>query len=203
MTAPVLLGGHAWPLGATWDGAGVNFALYSSTADRVALCLFRKAEDGEACATYELTQRHGHIWHGYLPDAGPGLLYGWRVHGPYAPELGLRFNPAKLLIDPYAKALQGALTWSPAHYAYDTEDDDADLSFNQDDNAGLVPKSVVVDERYDWEDDAPPRTPWRDTVICELHVKGYTCAHPDVPPDIRGTYAGLASEPVIRHLTAL
>ncbi|MFN3886261.1 MAG: glycogen debranching protein GlgX [Aquabacterium sp.] len=203
MSARMLLGGHPSPLGATWDGAGVNFALFSSTAERVELCLFREAEDSEAFATFTLPRRHGHIWHGYLPEAGPGLLYGWRVHGPYAPELGLRFNPTKLLVDPYAKALRGALTWSSAHYAYDLADDDVDLSFNGEDNAGLIPKSAVVDPRYDWEGDTPLRTPWRDTVICELHVKGYTQTHPELPPDIRGTYAGLASEPVVRHLKAL
>lgn len=203
MSGGTLRVGRPWPLGATWDGNGINFALFSSAAERVDLCVFDAPEDATARITWPLAHRTGHIWHGYLPEAGPGTLYGWRVHGPYAPEQGSRNNAAKLLIDPYARVLRGALPWSQAHYAYDLEDDDGDLSFNNEDSAGVMPKCEVIDEAYDWEGDTLLHTPWRDTVICELHVKGYTQRHPDVPPALRGTYAGLATEPVIAHMKSL
>ena len=203
MTATFLEAGKPYPLGATWDGEGVNFALYSSTAERVELCLFNEADDAVAVATLTLPKRSGHVWSGYLRGAAPGTLYGWRVHGPYAPEQGLRFNPHKLLLDPYAKAIVGNLKWSSAHYAYDLEDDDDDLSFNSEDSAGLMPKNMVVDESFDWGDDKPPAVPWRDMVIYELHVKGFTQRHPEVPQDLRGTYAGLASPAIIMHLKSL
>ncbi|MFT3859044.1 MAG: hypothetical protein QM742_16605 [Aquabacterium sp.] len=156
MSTSFLEPGKPYPLGATWDGEGVNFALYSSGADRVELCIFNEAEDGVAAATLTLPKRSGHIWHGYLRGAGPGTLYGWRVHGPYAPEQGFRFNPFKLLLDPYAKALAGEVRWSSAHYAYDLDDDDDDLSYSTEDSAGVMPKCVVVDTAFDWGDDRRP-----------------------------------------------
>lgn len=195
--------GQPYPLGATWDGEGVNFALYSSAAERVELCLFNEVEDAAAAVSFTLPRRTGHVWHGYLRDAKPGLLYGWRVHGPYAPEQGLRFNPNKLLIDPYARALVGEVRWNSSHFAYDLEDEDADLSYNTEDSAAHMPRCVVVDEHFDWGDDAPPHVPWRDMVIYELHVKGFTQRHPDVPEELRGTYAGLAADAAIAHLKDL
>jgi isoamylase len=203
MSTRFLEPGKPSPLGATWDGEGVNFALYSSAADRVELCLFGEAEDDAAAATLTLPRRTGHVWHGYLRGAEPGTLYGYRVHGAYAPEQGLRFNPFKLLLDPYAKALAGELRWSSAHYAYDLDDEDDDLSYSTEDSAGVMPKCVVVDERFDWGEDKPPAVPWRDMVIYELHVKGFTQQHPDVPEPLRGTYAGLASSAAIAHFKAL
>lgn len=203
MNAAFLEPGKPYPLGATWDGEGINFALYSSAAERVELCLFHEPQDGVAQATLTLPKRSGHVWHGYLRGSGPGTLYGWRVHGPYAPEQGLRFNPNKLLLDPYARAIVGKLTWSGAHYGYDREDDDSDLSFNSEDSAAGMPKCLVADEHFDWGQDAPPRVPWRDMVIYELHVKGFTKTHPKVPAKLRGTYAGLASPAAIAHLKDL
>ena len=193
--------GRTHPLGATWDGHGVNFALYSGVADKVELCLFDPSGQHEV-RRLELAHRK-HIWHGYVPGCKPGDLYGYRVHGPYRPEHGLRCNPHKLLVDPYAKAFAGTLRWRDAHYGYDSSADELDLSFNAADNAADMPKSQVVDDAFDWGDDNRPQVPWRDTVFYEAHVKGITQRHPDVPPALRGTYAGLASAPVIEHLKRL
>ncbi len=194
--------GRPYPLGATWDGNGVNFALFSEHAEKVELCLY-DADGQREIARITLREHTDQVWHGYLPDARPGQLYGYRVHGPYQPEHGHRFNANKLLLDPYAKAIVGDVAWSDAHFGYELGHDDGDLSFDPRDNAAGMPKCQVVDTHYDWENDLPPATPWNETVIYELHVKGFTQLHPEVPEHLRGTYAGLAQEPVIAHLKSL
>jgi isoamylase len=194
--------GEPTPLGSTWDGDGVNFALFSAHAEKVELCLF-DAHGRHELQRVELKARTNDIWHGYLPQARPGMLYGYRVHGPYKPQNGHRFNPHKLLIDPYAKCIAGELVWSDAHFGYRIGDKHEDLSFDRRDDAAGMPKCCVTDSAYDWEDDRPPRIPWQDTVIYELHVKGFTMRHPEVPPELRGTYAGLANEHAIEHFKRL
>ncbi|HTW39159.1 MAG TPA: glycogen debranching protein GlgX [Steroidobacteraceae bacterium] len=194
--------GGPYPRGATWDGEGVNFALFSEQATRVELCLFDPSGRYER-QRIELTERTDLVWHCYLPEARPGLLYGYRVHGPYEPAKGLRFNPNKLLIEPYAKQLEGRLRWSDAHFGYRVGHSKADLSFDKRDSAPATPKCRVIDPAFTWGDDRPPRTPWHDTVIYELHVRGFTMRHPGVPPKLRGTYAALATAPVIDHLLRL
>ncbi|RZI83995.1 MAG: glycogen debranching enzyme GlgX [Rubrivivax sp.] len=193
--------GQARPLGATWQGDGVNFALYSSAAERVELCLY--APDGHEIRRFDLVRKLHHVWHGFVRGCVPGTLYGYRVHGPNQPQDGLRFNPSKLLLDPYAKAIVGEINWSPAHYDYELNSVDEDFSENLDDSAPFMPKSQVVDETFDWGDDRPPNVPWRDTIFYEVHVKGLTQQHPAVPQELRGTYAGLASPPVLDHLKQL
>jgi glycogen operon protein len=195
--------GSAHPLGATWDGEGVNFALFSEHATAVELCLLDAPEAARETERITLVGPEEFVWHAYLPDVRPGQLYGYRVHGPYAPEQGHRFNPSKLLIDPYAKAITASIHWSDALYGYVPGDPAADLSFNDADSAGGMPKSVVVEAAFSWGEDRPPQTPWSRTVIYECHVKGLTQLHPAVPPNLRGTYLGLATDPVIDHLTAL
>jgi isoamylase len=196
--------GGPFPLGPTWDGQGTNFSLFSEHAARVELCLF-DADDREE--RIQVTDRTAFNWHCYVPGVGPGTRYGYRVHGPYEPEEGHRFNPFKLLIDPYAKAIEGAVDWEAANtlpYVPDPEDpEDADLERDDEDSAPAIPKSLVIDERFDWQGDAHPRTPWNRTVIYEVHVKGFTQQHPEVREDLRGTYGGLASEPAIRYLKDL
>ena len=194
--------GGPYPRGATWDGEGVNFALFSEHATRVELCLFDPSGRYER-QRIEVAERTDLVWHCYLPEARPGLLYGYRVHGPYEPEKGLRFNPNKLLIEPYAKALEGRLRWSDAHFGYRLGHSKADLSFDKRDSAPGTPKCRVIDPAFTWGDDRPPRTPWHDTVIYELHVRGFTMRHPQVPAKLRGTYAALATAPVIDHLLRL
>ena len=194
--------GYPYPRGATWDGEGVNFSLFSASADKVELCLFDSAGRHEV-QRIELRERTDEIWHCYLPEARPGLLYGYRVHGPYRPEEGHRFNPNKLLIEPYAKRLEGALLWSDAHFGYRLGHPKADLSFDKRDSAAGTPKCRVVDPAFTWGDDRPPRTPWHDTVIYEAHVRGLTLRHPGVPPQLRGTYSGLATAPMIEHFQRL
>jgi glycogen operon protein len=195
--------GQPFPLGATWDGEGVNFALFSENATDVDLCLFDDATVPEPRATIPLRERHDQVWHAYLPDVRPGQLYGYRVHGPYKPAEGLRFNPAKLLIDPYAKAISGTIQWSDALFAYEVGGRREDLTPTHDNSAAGIPKSVVIDNAFTWGDDRPPRTPWNRTVIYECHVKGMTIQHPDVDERLRGTYLGLASEPMIDHFRSL
>ena len=194
--------GGPFPLGATWDGEGTNFSLFSEHAEHVELCLF----DGEGAEErVALPERSAFNWHGYLPGVGPGQRYGYRVHGHYKPEEGHRFNASKLLIDPYAKAVEGAVDWSAAHvfpYVIDGSED-ADLHADGQDDAAAIPKSVVVDPSFDWEDDEPPNTPWTQTVIYEVHVKGFTNRYPQLREDLRGTYAGLASDEAIEHLRTL
>jgi glycogen operon protein len=193
--------GAPFPLGALWDGDGTNFSLFSEHAERVELCLF----DGDEEERVPLVERNAFNWHAYLPGVGPGQRYGFRVHGHYRPEDGLRFNAAKLLIDPYAKAIEGAVDWSAAHvfpYVMDGSED-ADLRADGQDDAAAIPKCVVVDPSFDWEDDSRPNTPWNATVIYEVHTKGFTQRLPQLREELRGTYAGLASDEAIEHLRAL
>jgi glycogen operon protein len=194
--------GAPFPLGARWDGRGTNFSLFSEHAERVQLCLF-DADDRET--RVDLRERTAFLWHGYLPEVGPGQRYAYRVHGPWAPQRGHRFNAHKLLIDPYAKAIEGTVDWEAARpYGYAAgADDDADLVQDDTDDAAAIPKCIVIDPAFDWEGDRHPRTPWHHTVIYETHVKGFTRLHPDVREDLRGTYAGLASDEAIAHLRSL
>ena len=194
--------GQAYPRGATWDGEGVNFSLFSANAEKVELCLFDLTGRHEL-QRIEVRERTEENWHAYLPEARPGLLYGYRVHGPYAPEKGHRFNPHKLLIEPYAKQLHGPLAWNDAHFGYRTGHPKQDLSFDRRDSAPGTPKCRVVDSAFTWGNDRPPRIPWHDTVIYEAHVRGLSIRHPDVPPRLRGTYAGLATAPIVDHLVRL
>ncbi len=195
--------GQPYPLGATWDGAGVNFALFSERATAVELCLFDGPNTSQVREQVTLRERTDLVWHGYIPDLGPGQLYGYRVHGPHAPDRGLRFNPAKLLIDPYSRALAGVLQWRDEVFGHRVGDPSQDLSRDDRDSAAFVPRSVVIDPRFDWEGDQPPRTPWHRSVVYEIHVKGFTARHPGVPAKLRGTYAGLAAPAALDHLTAL
>jgi glycogen operon protein len=194
--------GQAYPRGATWDGEGVNFSLFSANAEKVELCLFDLTGRHEL-QRIDVRERTEESWHVYLPEARPGLLYGYRVHGPYAPENGHRFNPHKLLIEPYAKQLHGPLAWSDAHFGYRTGHPKQDLSFDRRDSAAGTPKCRVVDSAFTWGNDRPPRIPWHDTVIYEAHVRGLSIRHPEVPPRLRGTYAGLATAPIVDHLVRL
>jgi isoamylase len=194
--------GRPWPLGATWDGEGVNFALYSEHAERVELCLFDPKGRREVDRV-ELRDRTDFVWHAYLPDARPGVLYGYRVHGPWAPEQGHRFNAHKLLLDPYARTIAGALRWSDALFGYRVGGRREDLVADPRDSAACMPKCQVIDPAFTWGEDRRPNVPWQDTVIYELHVKGYTQLHQQVPPQLRGTYAGLATAPAIEHLKRL
>jgi isoamylase len=195
--------GTAYPLGATWDGEAVNFALFAEHATGVELSLFDGPEDATESARIRLRERDDFVWHVCLPDVRPGQLYGYRVEGPYAPQEGHRFNPAKLLIDPYARAISGTIRWSDALFGYTPGDPAADLSTNPADSAGGIPKSVVIEPAFSWGDDRPPRIPWHRTVVYECHVRGLTKLHPDVPERLRGTYLGLATEPILDHLRAL
>jgi len=194
--------GLSHPLGATWDGSGVNFALYSANATRVELCLFDRDGRREV-ARIALPEQTHEVWHGYLPDVRPGQLYGYRVHGPYEPGEGHRFNPNKLLIDPYAKSLHGEIRWHDACFGYRVGSPREDLSFDRRDSARLVPKCVVIDPAYTWGEDILPRRPWSESIVYEAHVKGISARHPDLPPPIRGTFAGLAHPPVVEHLVRL
>jgi len=194
--------GAPYPLGATWDGQGVNFALFSEDAEKVELCLFSGNGRREIrCIT--LPERTDQVWHCYLPEARPGQLYGYRVHGPYAPEHGLRFNANKLLLDPYGKAVVGDLQWSDANFGYHVGSKRADLSFDKRNSSFGMPKCRVIDPAFTWGNDRPPDIPWHDTIIYEAHVKGFTFQHPDIPPQLRGTYAGMSTAPVINYLKQL
>jgi glycogen operon protein len=196
--------GSPYPQGATWDGEGVNFAIFSENATGVELCLFDRPTAARESARIALRERTDLIWHCYLPDVRPGQLYGYRVHGPYAPEDGHRFNPHKLLLDPYAKAVSGTVPLdSDTVYGYHYGDPQEDLSFDKRDSAGAMPKCVVIDEAFTWGSDLHPKIPWNRTVIYEAHVKGMTMRHPGVPQELRGTYLGLAHGPVIDHLLEL
>ncbi len=195
--------GKSYPLGATWDGAGVNFALFSQNASAVDLCLFDGPEGEREAGRIRLPEYTDHVWHAYLPAVRPGQLYGYRVHGNYAPEAGRRFNPNKLLLDPYAKAISGHLRWHDALFGYTIGDPKGDLSLDGRDSAPYMPKSMVVDPAFSWGNDVQPRTPWHKTLIYEMHVKGFTARHPAVPEELRGTYAGLTHPVVIEHLLKL
>ncbi len=194
--------GGPYPLGATPDGRGVNFALYSEHADRVDLVLVDAAESGET-ETVTLPERTGPVWHGYVPDLGAGQLYGYRVHGPYEPEAGHRFNPHKLLLDPYARAIGRPLRWHDSLFGYAVADERGDLSWSDADSAASAPLGTVVSAEFDWNEDRPPRIPWEETIIYETHVRGVSKLHPDVQAGLRGTYLGLASEPILHHLRTL
>ena len=195
--------GAPYPLGATWDGQGVNFALFSEHGTGVDLCLFAAADHADQQDVVHLTERTNQVWHCYLPDVRPGQLYGYRVHGPYEPEQGLRFNPTKLVLDAYAKAITGQMRWDDTPYGYTIGSPDQDLTRDDRDSAGAMPKCVVIDPSFDWRGDRAPKIPWNQTVIYECHVKGMTISHPDVPQRLRGTYLGLCAEPIIQHLRAL
>jgi isoamylase len=194
--------GHPYPLGSTWDGEGVNFALYSEHAEKVELCLFDVSGKREILRI-PLPEQTDMVWHGYLPEVRPGQLYGYRVFGPYAPDEGHRFNHQKLLLDPYGKQIQGTIRWSDSQFGYRVGHKQEDLSFDRRDDAAGMPRNRVIDSAFTWGSDAPPRIPWHETLIYELHVKGFTMCHPDVPAQLRGTYAGLATAPVIEYLTRL
>jgi glycogen operon protein len=196
--------GTPYPLGATWDGAGVNFALHSDNATAVELCLF-DSEHGETENVRVFLPEHSHqVWHGYLPGLEPGQLYGFRVHGPYDPSNGHRFNHNKLLIDPYAKAVAGVIDWHDSLFGYDFDAEEKDLSMNDTDSAPYIPKSVVIDNSsYDWEGDTRSRVSYHNSIIYEMHVKGFTKRNEHIPEEIRGTYAGLAHSATIEYLTKL
>jgi glycogen operon protein len=194
--------GSPYPRGATWDGEGVNFAIFSEHAERVELCLFDKTGQHEI-QRINVREQTDLIWHCYLPEARPGQLYGYRIYGPYDPQRGHRFNPSKLLIEPYAKDIVGQLKWSDAHFSYRVGHPSEDLSLDRRDSAPGMPKCRVVDPAFSWGEDHSPRIPWHEMVIYELHVRGFTKNHPDVPPALRGTYAGLATAPVIAHFKRL
>jgi len=189
--------GTAYPLGATWDGSGTNFALFSEVADGVDLCLY---DEAGAETRVPLTEVDGFVWHCYLPSVGPGQRYAYRVAGPYEPQDGNRCNAAKLLLDPYGKAVDGQLRWDPALFAYQPGRPDL---VSDTDSAPFMPRNVVINPYFGWADDRPPRTPYHETVIYEAHVRGLTMRHPDVPPELRGSYLGLATPSVIDHLSRL
>ncbi len=198
-----LLPGSPYPLGATWDGHGVNFAVFSDHASRIELCLFDSTgrREVERIALPEYTDS---VWHGYLADIGPGQLYGYRAHGPYDPPRGFRFNPNKLLVDPYARALSGDVKWTPSCYAYRLGSSRADLSFDRRDSARSIPKGIVVNDAFPWNERIRrPRVPWTETILYEMHPRGATMRHPRVPEALRGTLNALASEPMIDHLLGL
>jgi isoamylase len=189
--------GSPFPLGATFDGGGTNFAIFSEVAERIELCLL---DDDGVEERVVLPERNGLIWHGYVPRVRPGTRYGYRVHGPYDPRAGLRCNPSKLLLDPYAKAIDGQYRWNEALFSYRFGEPD---SFNDTDSAPYTATSVVTNPYFDWQDDRPLRVPYNETIIYEAHVRGMTMQHPDIPPDVRGTYSGLAHPVMIRHLQRL
>ena len=193
MSTPRVWPGSAYPLGATYDGSGTNFALFSEAADRVELCLF---DEAGVETKLDLIERDAFVWHGYVPNIGPGQRYGFRVHGPYDPENGHRCNPSKLLLDPYAKAIHGDIDWAQACFSYTWGDED---SHNEEDSAPHMSKSVVISPFFDWDNDRHPRTPYSDTVIYEAHVKGLTKTHPAIPEEMRGTYAAVAHPVMIEH----
>jgi glycogen operon protein len=195
--------GLPYPLGATWDGEGVNFALFSENATAVELCLFDGPDDPIESDKILLREQTDQVWHCFLPDMRPGRYYGFRVHGPYDPHNGHRFNPAKLLLDPYAKAITGEIKWNNALFAYKVGSPNEDLEIDHADSARGMPKCVVIDNAFTWDSDRHPQTPWNRTVIYETHVKGMTIRNPDVPENLRGTYLGLCSDPMIDYFRAL
>jgi isoamylase len=195
--------GSPHPLGATWDGEGVNFAIFSQHAEGVELCLFGGPGVPVESSRIQLRERTNRIWHAYLPDVRPGTLYGFRFHGPYDPGAGHRCNANKLVLDPYAKAISGRIAWSDAQFGYRVRDPAEDLSFDERDSAPEMPRCIVVEEAFSWGGDRPLRTPWSQTLLYECHVKGMTARHPGIPDALRGTYLGLASDPILDHLLSL
>jgi glycogen operon protein len=196
--------GRSYPLGATWDGQGVNFAFFGEHATKIELCLFDSADATAESHRIVLSERTDQVWHAFLPDVLPEQVYGYRIHGPYEPEHGLRFNPHKIVLDPYAKAIGRPLRWDDALFGYKVgPEKDADLASDERDNAAFAPLASVIDNAFTWGDDRAPRTPWHRTFIYELHVKGFSQRLPGVPEKLRGTYAALASDAAIAHLKAL
>jgi glycogen operon protein len=194
--------GHPFPLGATWDGVGVNFALFSAHATKVELCLF-DIDGKREIERHELPEYTDEVWHGYLPEARPGTVYGYRVHGPYEPAAGHRFNPNKLLIDPYARQLVGEIKWDPAVFGYTLDSPDKDLSFDERDSSPFMPKCRVIDPAFTWGGERRPQVPWERTIVYEMHVRGYTMRHPCVPAEMRGTFAGLMRPEVVDYVRRL
>jgi len=194
--------GQSTPRGAQFDGEGVNFAVFSENAEKIELCIF-DATGRRELQRIPLAEQTDQVFHCYLPEARPGLVYGYRAYGPYRPEEGHRFNPHKLLLDPYARSIAGALRWSDALFGYTVGSRRADLSFDRRDSASAMPKAQVIDSAFSWADDRPPNVPWHETVIYELHVRGFTMQHPDVPAPLRGTYAALGTAPVVEYLKRL
>jgi isoamylase len=195
--------GQPYPLGATWTGLGVNFAIFSAHATSVELCLFDAPDASAPSAAVTLPEHTDMVWHGYLPDVRPGQLYGYRVYGPYDPNAGLRFNANKVVLDPYAKSIGRSVRWDDAVFGYTIGDPRGDLSFDARDNAAFATLAAVIDPAFTWGDDRPPRTPWHKTVIYEMHVKGFSKLHPNVPASLRGTYEALTTESAIEHLQQL
>ncbi|GGH15416.1 glycogen operon protein GlgX homolog [Alsobacter metallidurans] len=194
--------GQPFPLGANWDGLGVNFALFSANATKVELCLFDISGETEL-ERIELPEYTDEVWHGYLPDARPGTVYAFRVHGPYEPTAGHRFNPNKLLLDPYAKQIDGELTWNPALFGYTLDHPDKDLSFDERDSAKFMPKCRVIDPAFTWGSQRRPQSPWDRAIIYEAHLRGFTMRHPAVPDDLRGTFSGMMQHEVIEYIRGL
>jgi len=195
--------GAPYPLGATWDGQGVNFALFSEQGTGVELCLFAGTDHADQQQIINVTERTNQVWHCYLRDVRPGQLYAYRVHGAYEPQNGLRFNPAKLVLDAYAKAITGQVRWDDTPFGYTVGSPDEELTRDDRNSSGAIPRCIVIDPAFDWQGDHPPKIPWNRTVIYECHVKGMTIRHPAVPERLRGTYLGLCTEPIIEHLRAL
>ena len=191
------------PMGAFWDGQGVNFAIFSENATKVELCLFESPESRSESRRIPVIENTDRVWHCYLPEVGPGQLYGYRVYGPYDPGAGHRFNSNKIILDPYAKAIGRRVSWSNEMFGYRIGDPEEDMSFDEQDNAAFAPLAAVIDEGFDWKQDTPPAIPWHRTLIYELHVKGFTKTHPQLPEELRGTYAGLAADPIIRYIKEL
>ena len=194
--------GRPFPLGSSWDGLGVNFALFSANATKVELCLFDSDGTTET-ERIELPEYTDEVWHGYLPDARPGQVYGYRVHGPYAPKEGHRFNPNKLLLDPYAKQIVGELRWDHALFGYTIGAPDGDLSFDGRDSAAFMPKSRVIDPAFTWGEERRPNIPWEQTIFYEAHARGFTMRHPAVPEQYRGTFAGLMHHDIVDYIRKL
>nr|WP_295926784.1 glycogen debranching protein GlgX [uncultured Dyadobacter sp.] len=197
------LPGKPYPLGATWDGKGTNFAVFSENAEGVELCFYKPENEKEEHIRIKIEEVTHHIWHVYVPDLGPGTLYGYRVHGPYEPADGHRFNPNKLLLDPYAKAINGTVQWDNAVFGYEIGDSGEDMSFNESNSADFMPKSVVVNQDFDWQGDTRLEIPYHNTVIYEVHVKGFTRLREEIPEQIRGSYAAIAHPASIQHLKDL
>lgn len=195
--------GSPYPLGANWDGHGINFALYAENATGVDLCLFHSKDEPTEYIKISIEERTHHVWHAYIPDLMPGQLYGYRVHGLYDPQSGHRFNPNKFLIDPYAKAISGTVQWHDSLFGYEVGAPDSDVSFSSVDSAPFMPRSVVIDPNFDWEDDKSPKIPYHKTIIYETHVKGLTKLHPGIPEELRGTYSAIAHPAVINYLKEL
>src|SRR5438105_14002479 len=195
--------GDPYPLGATWTGVGVNFALFSAHATKVELCLFDSPDAEKERVRIALPEHTDMVWHGFLPDARPNQVYGYRVHGPYEPAAGHRFNPNKVVMDPYAKSVARTVRWSDEMFGYKVGHADEDASLDDRDNAAFAPLAAIVDPAFTWGDDRPPRTPWHNTVIYEMHVRGFSTQHPGIPERLRGTYEALTTEHALNHLKKL